>query len=250
MSMFEGLSSEGHQETEDRLGGFSALDSDAYDFTIMFAYAHVADSGAKALALELDANGKKYNETVYVTNKNGENWYWTDKEKKETKASLPGFITIEEICQVTVGKGLKDLVFEDKMANIYDKDAKKEVPKSVKAAVELIGKQVTLGILNTLEDKTKWDESAKKSVVVPGETRVVNSINKVFHYPTHVTVPEARHAAEKGTTPTSEFYDKWVEKNKGKQIDKTTKGPGGVPKSGKPAGAAPQAGASTTKSLF
>lgn len=232
MGIFDNLKSEGMEQSEDRLGGFNILDSDAYDGTIMAAFQIVADSGARAIHLNLDFKGKPYSETIYITNKKGENFYTTDAGKK---SQLPGFITIDELCLVTTEKPLAEQDTEEKMCNVYDKTAGREIPKNVPMLVELIGKDVCLGILKT--KKFKQTETSPGVYVDTDETREENTINKVFHPEYKVTVPEARAGI---TTP--DFYHKWVEKNKGNVINKTTdkasapkaSGGGSAPTSGKP----------------
>jgi hypothetical protein len=248
MSLFGNLTTEGLEQTEDRVGGFQPLETDAYTGEIKAFYATKSAGGANAvniiLALE---GGREYRETIYVTNRNGENFYLNQNDKSK-KVPLPGFVIAEDICLVTVEKPLSAIAFEDKVMNIYDPDAKREVPKSVPMAVELIGKTVTLGIVNQLENKS---EKQGDEYVPIADTRNVNFTDKVFHTGTKMTTVEARNGAEKAV-----FFDAWVERNKGNIRDKRTikDGAGGnAGQAGRPGGGAPQAGgapAGPKKSLF
>ena len=104
---FGNLSSEGLEESQDRLGGFSVLDSDIYTGTIKAFYAGQSSKGAKSVTLIFSHDGKEYSETVYVTNRNGENWFMNPQDKTK-KVPLPGFTTIADICLVCTDAPLAD----------------------------------------------------------------------------------------------------------------------------------------------
>jgi hypothetical protein len=212
--LFGNLTNNGLEETEDRLGGFAPLETDIYTGPIKVAYAGQAASGARSITLIVDLGGKEYRETIYITNKKGENFF-LNKDDKTKKVPLPGFTTINDICLVTTGRPLADQEAEDKMVKIYDPDQKKEVPKSVPVITALLGQTVSLGIVRTLENKSVKDSSGE--YVPTPETRVVNSIEKVFHTETKMTVNEATN-----TTEVPAFWDAWLERNKGKQRDRRT----------------------------
>ena len=244
MSLFGNLTTEGHEETQDRIGGFSAYDSDAYTGKIKVAYVTVAKSGAQAVNVIVDLPGGEFRTTEYVTNKEGKNFYHPKKQDGtpilDKKQTLAGYTVINDLCFLTVEKELKDIQFEDKVVNIWDSEAKKEVPKSVPVAVELIGQEVTLGILKQIVDKQT--QNAAGEYVNTGETREENVIDKVFNTATKLTFAEVREAIKNNTKPDAVFFPKWVEKNKGTVRDRSDKkaaANGG--KSGKP-GQPPQAG--------
>lgn len=243
MGLFSNLSTEGLEATEDRLGGFSPLSTDAYEATIKAAYAGQSQGGAHSVTLLADAGGREYRETVYITNRKGEN-YFLNKNDKTKKVPLPGFTTINDLCLVTVEKPLSEMETEDKVVNVWDNDAKREVPKSVPMLTELIGQKVGLGIVEQLVNKNEKDASGEYQPIA--ETRVENFIDKVFHYPTNMTVVEATNGA---TEP--KFHEAWVAKNKGVQRDKREIKDGQAGGSGKPTAGAPAAGSAAPKtSLF
>lgn len=241
-NQFGDLSNDGLEQTEDRLGGGGfKLETDIYTGPIKLAYAGKTDGGSKFMTFVFDFDGKEFKHTEYATNKQGQNFFMVkDKDKKETgkKAPLPGFTVINDICLATVEQELKDINFEDKMVNIYDYDLRKEVAKSVPVAIDLLGKVVSLAIVKTVENKTEMQGNER---VTTNDTQDVNSIEKVFNTESKLTLVEARE----GKPP--EFWNMWLEKNKGVTRDKTAKN--GV-KSGKPGGAAPTAGGTERKSLF
>lgn len=252
MSLFGNLKSDGLEETQDRIGGFQPLETDGYTGTIKAFYATKSQGGANAvnviLALE---NGREYRETVWVTNKKGENFF-LNKDDRTKKVPLPGFVIAEDICLIAVEKALSEIEFEDKVMNIYDPEAKREVPKSVPMATELLGKTITVGIVKQLENK---NEKQGDEYVPTAETRETNFIDKVFQTETKMTVVEAR-TNQGWDASKAVFFDAWVDRNKGNTRDKRTikDGAEGGTRSGRPGGGPPQSGATGTgapkKSLF
>jgi hypothetical protein len=246
MTLFANLTSDGLEESQDRLGGFAALETGTYTGKIKAAYAGKSDGGAHNVTLILDFEGREYRETLYITNKKGENFFVKDGKK----IPLPGFTVVDDICLVTIGTPLSEQTTEEKVVKLYDRDAKKELPKSVDMLTGLLGQTVTLGILNQLVNQT---EKNSDGVYVPksdGSTRNQNVIDKVFHTETKMTVAEARHGSEE-----AKFYVQWKERNDGKTQDRREQKEGGnagstgAPK--RPSGP-PQAGgqASERKAMF
>lgn len=245
MGLFGKLKTDGLAESEDRLGGYSPLKSDIYTGKVKMAYTGKAQSGAMFITLELEFPGNKsHRETIYITNRNGENFF-IHKDDKKTKVPLPGFTTIDDICLVTLEKPLAEMDTEEKSVKIYDPDAKKELPKSVPVLTELLGQEVSVAILQTLENKSEKN-NAGEYVPVAAE-RTVNTIEKVFHTGTRMTVAEARQGLDAPA-----FWDAWLERNKDAVRDRRTikDGTGGQggqsgrpmarPVAGAPAAAAPR----------
>lgn len=246
MSLFGNLKSDGLEETSDRLGGYSPFDTDIYTGKVKMAYADKSDGGAQNVNLVIDIGGKEYRETVYVTNKKGENFF-INKDDKTKKVPLPGFTIIDDLCLCTTEKPLSDQEVEDKVVKIYDYEARKELPKSVPVLVEVIGKTVSLAIVRVLENKQAKNSSG---VYEPtAETREINTITKVFHTESKMTMVEARNGEEVG-----KFWDSWLERNKGQVADKRTikDGQAGAPKGAKAGGPPTQtaAPAPARQSLF
>lgn len=246
MSLFGNLTTEGLEESQDRLGGYQVKPTGAYLGKIKLAYAGKSDGGAQNVTLVLDINGQDYTETIYITNKQGENFF-LNKQDNSKKIPLPGFTTIDELCLVTTEKPLSQQDAEEKIVKIYDYNEKKEVPKSVPVLTELLGKEAYFAIVSEIQNKNVKNDSTG-AYEPTAETREQNVIEKVFHYPTKLTIPEARQQV---TEPA--FYEAWVAKNADKQRDRRTvkDGETGV-KSGRPGGGAPAAGAAkaATSSLF
>lgn len=242
MGVFGNLKSEGLEKQEDRIGGFSLLNTDVYQGKIKLAYAGKSNAGAQNVNLVLDLNGREYRETIYVSNKKGENWWINDNNKK---VPLPGFTTIDELCLVTTDKPLSEQETEEKMVKVYDYEQKKEIPTSVYVLVELLDKPVRVAIYKNTESKNKLEGG----VYVPtAETRETNTIEKFFHEPTGMTVNEATDGATEAT-----FINSWLERHKDKVKDKRDRalrdGSSGI--AGRPGGSeAPAASGGERKSLF
>lgn len=248
MSLFANLKSEGLVESEDRLGGYRPLQSGIYTGKIKAAYAGKSSGGAQSVSVIVDIEGQEYRETIYITSRSGDNFY----VKEGKKYPLPGFTTVDNICLVTCGKPLSEVITEEKVIKLYDKDAKKELPKSVDMLVDLLGCSVTLGIFLETVNKTEKDANTGNYVPI-AETREQNVINAVFHTETKMTVVEARQGAER-----AKFHDDWKERHTGKTQDKRdlkdgqSAGTAGPPKRPGAPATPPQAGGATPakKSLF
>jgi hypothetical protein len=241
--IFGNLSTEGLEETSDRLGGFQPLPTDGYDMTIKVAYAGKSSGGAHNVTLIGDIDGREYRETIYVTNKKGEN-YFLNKDDNTKKVALPGFTIMDELCLVTTDAPLSAQPSEEKIVKVYDFDSKQEVPTSVPVLTALTGKKVTVGIGNLLENKNVKDSAGNYQPTA--DTRTSNTIEKVFHFETKMTVPEARQGKP------AEFYSQWVDRNRGQVRDKRSIKEGGdAGSAGRPGAGAPAAASAAPKtSLF
>jgi len=215
-NIFGNLTTEGLEQSRDRLGGFQVLESGPYTGIIKAVYAgKSATSQAQSISVILETDKGEYRETFWITNKNNENFF-RNKQDNTKKVPLPGFVTIEDLCLVTSNKPLAEQATEDKIMNVYDPESKKEVPKSVPMLVELLGKQVTLGILKETRNRQAKNSTTGEYEDTP-ESRDENTTDKVFHYPSNLTVVEARQ----GTTVAT-FFNAWVAKNKGVTRDRRT----------------------------
>jgi hypothetical protein len=250
MNVFGNLTTEGLEEQGDRLGGFAAIPTDAYIATIKAMYAGKASaSNAQNVTILADINGTEYRETIYITNKQGQNFFHPKdgKGNRDTtkRNPLPGFSVVNDICLFITGKPLNEQTTEEKQMNVYDVEAKKELPKSVQVISATMGEPIGLAIIR--EIVFKQEKNSNDEYVDTNETRIQNNIDKVFHPTMQVTASEVKHTPE-GKTPEADFIPKWTEQNKGKDRDKTKgKSSGEAPKSGKPGAAGNSA---STPSLF
>lgn len=212
MKLFENLDTNDVERTEDRVGGNSRLlDSDIYVATIKAAYTGESKSGAISVTLMCDIDGKEYTETLYITNRNKEPYSVNTSTRK--KSFIPGYNYMNAICLVVAGKELKEVEAEEKVLSLYSFETKKNENTSVPVLVELSGKQVALGIVKELRNKAELVDG--KYVDTP-ESREQNRIMAVFDPESHKTVNEALDNKE------ATFWDAWLDRNKGKVVDRRT----------------------------
>lgn len=275
MGLFGNLSTEGLEKTEDRVGGGNAWlrDTDIITFTIKAMYAgKSSSSNAQSVTfIGVDADGKEYRETFWITNGKGENFFMAkDKDGKETgkRNPLPGFSIVNDICMIATDKPLSEQTDEEKVVKVWDADAKGEVPKGVPMLVETLGKQVSLAIYRVKENKQAKGSDGKYAAIA--EEREVNITEKALFPQFKCTVREAEVALENGgkvegdtiVTASGEnvgvFWPTWLEAHQGKIRDKRTIKDGEGGQSGRPGGgtrgAPPQSGGGNaggqTRSLF
>lgn len=218
MTLFSDFNTSNHEvEQRDNLGGFQVYDSGDYDAVIKAAFMNTAESGAKSIVFEFTlSGGQTYKEEIYFTNSEGKNYYMT-KSTPPQKATMPGMVMVDNICLIATSKPLSAQNGEMKTFKVYSSKDKKEVTKEFPTLVDLTGQRVCLGILKILENKQeKGDDGKYHPTAVERES---NRINAVFHPDLKITVVEAQEAKKKGVEPKAEFYQKWVDKNKGKPRD-------------------------------
>lgn len=238
MSIFK-LNENVVQETEtDSLGG-GLLDSALYDFKVEMAYLTKVNSGAMQINLTFKTKeGKTLRERGFISSGDAKgNKFTYTKEGKEYP--LPDFAKLDTLCKLAIGKSLQELEPEQKTVKVYDSELKKEVPTQVPVLMDLIGADITAGVLRVIEDKTSKDSTG--TYTPTGETRETNIIDKYFRTEDKLTVAEIKAEATEAA-----FYSKWEEKYKGKVINKAkgvagNSGTAGAPKSSTP---------NPTKSLF
>ena len=192
------------EQAKDSVGGYQPLESGAYDARIKTIYITMSKSGAMAANVVMDIDGREYREQIWISNSKGENFYVKDGHK----IPLPGFTALNDICLCTVGKKLCELDTETRVFNVYDWEAKSELPKEVPTIVDLLDAEVTVGIIHQTVDKNVKDASG--NYVPSGETRDENVIDKVFNSETHMTVNEVKEGKTEAT-----FYNNWLKKNQG-----------------------------------
>ena len=244
MSLLSTLTSDASIANEkDSVGGGGVLDSGLYPATVTLAYVQKSEGGALGLVLHAKTNqGRDIRQTLWMTSgtaKGCKNYY----EKEGVKHYLPGYVAANALALLTTGKEISELDTETKVVNVYNKDAKAEVPTKVEAIVDLMGQEILIGVIKQTVDKTQKTDAG--TYAPTGETRDENEIDKFFRASDRKTTAEIRAQAEEAA-----FADVWEKKWAGVTKDKASKGAGvpGVPK----IGAAANAGAikKPTTSLF
>lgn len=246
MGLFDSLkTNEKVEAAKDVLGGGSGpLDTGVYDCTIKLAYIDYSRGKAMSVNLELEtAEGRKFRSQQWVTSGEAKGCknYYTDRNGKNQY--LPGYVLINDICQLAIDTKLEDTDPEEKTIALYDFSAGREVPQEKMVLTELMGEKITLAVEKQIVDKNVQD--ATGAYVPSGETREINEVVKAFHSEYGVTVAEAQAGLRE-----ADFRDRWADKNRGNVRNKAkgaatgaTAGAPSVDPLGPPAGV-------PTKSLF
>lgn len=193
-------------EDKDTLGGggYEPVASGVYEGVLKYAYLEKLASGTLAMNCEFELEtGSTFNQTIYVTNKKGENFY-TDKNSGDKKL-LPGYILADSLALLGAQKPLAELSTKPTRLKLYDYDEKKEIIKEKPVFDELIGKPYVLGIKKVRENKKT--KNGNGDYVPTADVREFNDLDKVFHPKSKLTVNELRASAD-----APDFHDKWAER--------------------------------------
>jgi len=218
-------------EAADSVGtSYAALDSAVYPMTVAMAYLQKATSGAVALALTLKGGDREVRQTLWMTSgtaKGAKNYY----EKDGERFYLPGFTHANNLCLLTVGKEISEMETEVKVLSVYSKEAKAEVPTKMDVFMDLLGKEVLVGLIKQTVDKNKKNE-ATGAYEATGETREENEVDKFFRARDRLTTAEIRAQVTKPG-----FINVWEAKFNGLVRNKTAAGSKKPALGGTPGGA-------------
>ena len=213
---------------------FAPLDSALYPTTVTMAHLNKSEGGALALVLTLKtADDKEIRQSLWMTSgtaKGCKNYYEKDGEKHY----LPGFNLANSLCLLTLGQEISELATETKVIKLYSSEAKAEIPTKVEVLVDLLGKEVLVGLIKQTVDKNVKTDAG---YVATGETREENEIDKFFRARDRMTTAEIRAQAEEATFAAT-WEAKWTGKVKEKAKGAAAAGTAGAPRFGTPASAA------------
>lgn len=198
------------ENTQDTVGGFQPLQSDIYNAVVKVAYTTESKNGATGVVLILGLDGREYRETLYITNRNGDVFY----TKNNIKHYLPGFVNIDELCLVAAGKPLSECETEEKKVKVFNFETMKEEPTDVPVIMDLVGKEIKVAIVLEKQFKQAQGSNGYEDT---DEVIERNQINKFFSTE-GFTANEIKDGVED-----ADFYDKWIESNQGRVIDRTKK---------------------------
>lgn len=187
------------------------VDSGVYQGTVKNAFIGKSSGGATSVSLEVKLDsGKTIFETIYVTNREGNNTY----EKDGVIGYLPGFLTVNQIVLFATGKDLFELEseLEERIVKQYDSKAGKQVDKPAMVIVPLLEQPILVAIKEVRENKTKAGDGNKR--ITLAEDRIYNTIDKVFHPSTFHTQAELEQDKE------ATYIDTWKKDNEGKLDDR------------------------------
>lgn len=245
MSLLQNLKSdETIAQERDSVGGNGPVESGLYKSVINLAYLTKSGGGAIGLVLAAKSDtGREIRQTLWMTSgtaKGGQNYYL---DKDGAKQYLPGFNLANSLALLTVGKELSDLGTETKVVNAYSPEAKAEIPTKVEMIVDLLGKDIIIGVIKQTVDKTKKND-ATGVYENTGETRDENEIDKFFRARDRMTTAEIRAQATEAA-----FIDTWDAKWTGKTRDRS-KGTGAAGTAGAPKAPGAAATRKPATSLF
>ncbi len=213
-ALFAGMTTDNLEQATDVVGGFTQRETDIYTGVVKLAYVGKSDGGASNISFIIDIDGQEHRETVYFTNKQGENFY-VDKKDSKKKHPLPGFTTVNDMCLVTTGKPLAQQDAQEKVVKLYDFEERKEVPKAVTVLIDMLNQPVSLALGQILQNKKVKDASG--TYVPTAETFTSVQIEKVMHPgQNNKTVLEISSGAD------AKYADAWLAQHKGKVRDKRT----------------------------
>jgi hypothetical protein len=235
MSLLKGLKKTNVESSEkDTLGGVQLRDSDIYPLTVSMAYLQKSQGGALGVFLTFkDEAGKELSQTVYVTggDAKGNSSTYTDPQGNEHY--LPGYLQLNGLALLSIGKGLDEIEEEEKTVSVWDSNSRAKVLKKMPVLTELIGAKIKAGVLRQMESKQVKTDNG----YVPTDESVErNEINKFFRDEDGLTVAEI----EAGETE-AKFMADWLAKYKGQVIDKRVKDAKPAPAGAAKPGAAPAA---------
>jgi hypothetical protein len=194
-------------------GGKFTLDSGVYEFTIKSMYPVKNKGGSTSMQLVLEtANKKLFNPSIYFMDKDGSmTTIASYGEAKGKKVDTFGKQQLDAICRMAVGKSLVEVSASEEKKTVI-KQFTKDEKIQVDMFMDVIGKKVTLGILETKVNKQAQDGTGK--YVPINEERIENTISKIFSNEGFTK----EELDKKLTTPV--FIDAWREKFEGKLQDK------------------------------
>lgn len=177
-------------EEERDVSGFAPLSSGVYKGVMQLAYIDQSAGGAASATFLVKIDNRVVQQTIYFSNKEGA---FTYKSKTDgTMHPLPGYSQVDSILQTVTGKGIVGQDIEEKVINIYDYTARKEVPSKRKVFVDTINKPVAIGIQHISEERTTKESNYK---VGDGTFREFNEFTKWFDPETGLTNTEVKAKA-------------------------------------------------------
>lgn len=219
------------EEKSDRIGGgYQPLPSNIYQAEIAYAYGTTSKNGAMGLVVKFNIlqDGKdpySFTTTFWLSDKKGNTFYL---DKDGNPHNLAGFNQANHLCALVAGKSVLEIPMETRVLQLYNFDAKKEVPTEVNAAVALFGQTVALAIKHIRENKREKSPSTGEYEPV-NEERFTNDIDKIFGIS---DAGEAYTFDEAANEIPFEFAEKWLARWKDKTDDKFKEVKGASAKAG------------------
>jgi len=207
---------------EDTLGGGGSFiwESGVYDCVVDMAYLSESKGEALGLTVTLLNGKKKLKETLWLTSGKAKGKSSTYIDAKGEKRPLPGYTQGLNLCMTTVDQTIDEAAkdSEAKTINIYNFDAKKEMPTNMDHVMtNLIGKPVKVAVIKRKVNKRVFDQNTR-TYVETADIKEENVISQFFYADSGLSVMEKG----KGVTEAG-FITKWKEANDGNTHDRSKK---------------------------
>lgn len=199
------------------------IPSSIQNFIIKYAYADKSKGGAMGINLALtvfdgDHKDREVRLTEWITSgdaKGNKTYYERKTDKGVEHVKLPGFVTVDNLCQIVAGKSVLEMGSSKKTISLYDFDKKAEVPTEVDMLDDLVGKPVSACVLHTIEDKNA--KNAQTGEYEPtGQVREINTIDKFLDPKDRKTASELDNGVD------ADFHKAWLAKWEGQINDQST----------------------------
>lgn len=204
-------------------GGFRPFESNVYNFEIEYAFLDISKSEAKCVKLHCKSDdGRRFRQDIYFTSGKAKGCKSTYVDKHDgTLKLLPGYELVNDLCLLAARKNLVKLApqIQKKTIQLYDFEAKAEVPTDVQMMMPLVGKKITACIQQQIVDKNV--ENSSGNYVPSGYTRLQSEIVKFLNFKDGRTVGEIQKK-EEGT-----YLAKWLKLNE-EQVSDRSKGKKGL----------------------
>ena len=243
MSLLNNMKSDNSIKGEtDSVGMGGPKESGLYPVTVGMAYLQQSAGGAVGLNLTLKPTdgSAEIRQTLWIASgnaKGNKNYY----EKDGERFHLPGFNHANSLALLTLGKEIGDVDTEEKIVNIYSRDAGAEVPTKVEVLMELLDQEILVGLQKqTVDRRQRQDDGSYQPT---GETIDVNEIDKFFRASDSMTLAEDRDP----DTTQAQFVHTWAKKWEGVTRNRATGATGNQGSAGAPANPAAQGGANNSQ---
>lgn len=224
-------------EERDSVGGGSFIwESDTYPVVISEAFPDVSAKGALSLVvIYKNKEGKEITQTEWVQSGNAKGNSATyavrDNKGKPTgeRRKLPGLAKADGLCELVADKTLEEVGenTEKKVVMRWNKDAGGKVEQTVDMLMDLVGKNVIIGVQKIIENKrVKGDDGDYHPT---NEIREINEIDKIFDGATGRSLIEIRAQIKDPS-----FIHTWRDSNRGETINNFTKVAGSTAQTGTP----------------
>lgn len=181
------------------------LPSNIYSATVVDAFFITSSGGAQGITITLKIDGEdtEYNETIYFTSKKTKAPFYLDD--KGNKKVLPGWIMVNDFAKLTVGEELGNCVTIEKQAKVWENG--QQVTRVVDALDNCVNSQILVAIQQV-------EQNRYANHALTNEKITVNVISKFL------CASDKRTISEISNNKPAEFYEKWLEANKDKVINK------------------------------